>query len=190
MWLAPKTRQKAFILRLLVFGLALIGAAVLVGAGIAWLGAAILPESWREATPVQVPSILLAIGVLVGLRELRGGNRAIPQLGWQVPRHWLKNFWLGACVFGGVMGMGFLTRQVSLLFHLYLLGTFLSMNPVIGAVFGAIFGLTYFGFLLFSTIAWREMTGGGQDEAVSAWARRVQVAAAVASPSIALIPAV
>ena len=189
-WLAPRRRRTAFALRLLAFGVAHVSGAVLAGAGAAWLGASLLPEPWTdEGVPAYVVLVLLGLALWVAVRELRGDRRGIPQLAWQVPRHWLRRFWIGALAFGAIMGMGLFTRQVSLLFHLYLLGAFLTMSPLSGAVVGAVFGLTYFGGLLYATIAWRHVEDGGQDELLTRLGRRVQFVAAVAAPSIALIPA-
>jgi hypothetical protein len=188
-WLAPRQRRKAFSIRLIVFGVAEIAAAVLVAAGLGSLGSALLPESWRsEGLPGYLLLALVIMALGVALRELSGRPRAVPELGWQVPRHWLKRFWTGAGAFGAVMGMGFLTRQVSLLFHLYLLGAFLSMSAIAGAAFGAVFGLTYFGILAYATVAWRNVPGGGQDELLTAFGRRMQLIGALAAPTIALIP--
>ena len=188
-WLAPTHRRPTFVLRLAVFGAAEISAAVVVGAALGWVGASLLPASWSaEGVPWYVVVALGALGLWIALREIRGQGRPVPQIAWQVPRHWLRRFWLGAAMFGAVMGAGFLTRQVSLLFYLYLLGAFLSTGALTGALLGALYGGIYLAVLVYATVAWREVGGGGQDELLVAVGRRMQIVGAVAAPSIAFIP--
>lgn len=169
----PEDMQRTagwYVARLAVFGVSEVLAATGFGAFLGLLGAWLL----ADIEPTLVAAIAGVVGLAVLARETIGHRVPVPQVPWQVPRQWMRAFWGGAVAFGGIMGIGALTRQPSSLFHLYVIACIVSADAKIGAALGGIYGATYLAGFLYGTIAWREETGGGQEDralAMSRWAR-------------------
>ena len=174
-----------YVIRMIAFGLAEVVAAAAFGAALGLLGQVTL----GSAPTAAVTAVAAVLGAAVLLRETIARRVPIPGAHWQVPREWLQPFWGGAAAFGGIMGMGIFTRQPSALFHLYVAACFLSTEAWIGATLGAIYGVTYFGVVVYGTIAWRNEEGGGHDERLLAWSPWVRTVGALAAPLIVAIPA-
>lgn len=95
--------------------------------------------------PVVAAAVTASTATLVLAREVGRAPIPIPQRRWQVPRRWLGRFWMGAFVFGAVMGVGLFTFIPSLVFYLYLLTCLMVGGPGYGAAVGIVYGLVFAG---------------------------------------------
>ncbi len=98
-----------------------------------------------EATHLTGPVSYAIVAVLAGayaLTELGGLRLPVPSSPFRVPRRWLHAGNVGSpLLYGGAMGPGFLTATPYPAYHLWLLLIFVSGDPMIAAVTGALFGL-------------------------------------------------
>lgn len=161
-----------------------LGAAALAGV-LAVLGSRLLP---RGGSAVMIGMSVIVSAIVV--RETVGRAVPIPQVPWQVPRQWLRRYWVGAGVFGGVMGMGIFTRQPSALFFLYLLGCVVSGRFGRGVVWGFVFGGVYLvGLLRAMFITARSAEG---DDVFADWAStvrtRIRWVGVFAAPLVVFLP--
>ena len=110
-----------------------------LGLALGWLGQGIVD---RHAT-VGLDLFLGAVVAYALARELLRPRWPVPQLSWQVPRVWLRRFWLGAAAFGSIMGSGVFTYQPTALFWIYAASLLCLHDPTIGAILGGIYGLSF-----------------------------------------------
>lgn len=134
--------------------------------------------------------IAIATAAMVIAREVLGIPLAIPQRRWQVPREWLRHFWLGSLVFGAIMGVGVLTYTSSSIFYLYLVATLLSGSSMTGALIGAAYGACYSIAVFASTIAWLRIAPADQTLRAFRRGRSAALAGAAIAPLLVLLPVV
>jgi hypothetical protein len=168
--------------RLAVFVMALLVGGAATGTALAAFGRWLSPPLW-----LSVP-VLLGVGLAVLVRETKRQRWWLPELPWQVPRHWLAHRWLGAAAFGSIMGAGVFTRQVSGLFHIYVLGCVAWADPLAGAITGLVFASAY--ALGFADVMVRSREGS--PVMINDIAVRLGMTAstyvALAAPLVALLP--
>jgi hypothetical protein len=179
-WLAPQSERRRAILRAIAFVLG-----VLVGSLVFGFVLGLAGDAFFDGPMATV--ILVAVTVVTVVVEVAWRSAYVPQFRWQVPRHWLLSRWRGYLVFGVVMGAGAFTRQPSILYYLYPLACLASGSPLLGAVFGGVYGLTFAGLFVYGTIVWRNGPAGGRGDRALALQRYARVVAAVAAPSVVIM---
>lgn len=111
-------------------------AATTTGLALALLGS-------RAGVPQASGVLAISLVALVySLRELGVLRLPVPSSWWQVPRGWVRgDRYASTAVFGGLLGLGFLTRVPFFTFHVLLAVEAVSGRPAGSALLGAIFGL-------------------------------------------------
>lgn len=171
-------RRGRFKARVAVFiaAAALGGAAV--GLALGSLGEEIATAHLGAAGATAGLDLLLCVVVAYALaRELRRPHWPVPQLSWQVPRVWMRRFWLGAIAFGSIMGSGLFTYQPTALFWIYAMSLLSLHNPSLGAILGGTYGVAFsvgtnvYGYL------WRMGAPGSQYDRAQDLLARIHLAA-------------
>lgn len=182
--LAGTIYKRKFAARLAVFIGCVIGSATGLALILSIIGGAVVHRDigvW----------ILLGVGVIfVVFREALFQHLPIPQRTWQLPRYWLRAFWRGAALFGGVMGAGIFTFTPSALFYVYLAGCMLTANLRYAALMGLSYGLWFGGGVVYATMSWHDAEAGGQAARARTVLRRARLAGLPAVPLLLLFPSV
>ena len=181
MWVAGE-RTQAFVGRIGVFCVG-----VLTGAsGIAFAAHAAGSSVWRSVST----TLIVAVALVSALHEGSRRKVRLPDLGWQVPREWMRHFWAGAFAFGAIMGAGVFTRTLSMTFYLYLVLCAFSATAGVALAMGLAYGGTYVAAFLAGTIAWRSAAAGAHADGmirIASALRPVVVLSAVVAALVAAL---
>jgi len=169
-----KTRLR---LRAVVFGGATIAGAAAVGTLLGWSASSLVLHSAFSA-------VLALIAVALAVVQLLRPRLRLSFSRWQVPREWMRHFWLGATTFGLVMGAGIFTRTPSAVYYVYIAGCAMSGSAAMGLVFGVAYGMTYAVALPVAARLWRDSPPGGQADRAQVLLRRAHLAGTAAAPIV------
>jgi hypothetical protein len=120
--------------------------------------------------------------IMLGLLQRAGREGVLPSVKFAVPAEWVRTGGAQAgCLWGLVLGPGFLTYQTGVLFHAYAVGLLLTDSWIHGVTVGAVFGLVRTGFPILPPVRQRilEWTGSRQGRGTLLTARIRAMATAV-----------
>jgi cytochrome c biogenesis protein CcdA len=175
-------RRWRLVVRALVFAVGAIASSAAFGALLGKAGAVV-----AEVPHASLVIAVIAVAAVLG-REVLALPIPIPQRRWQVPREWLRHFWLGSFLFGAIMGLGFLTYTSSMIYYLYLTASLLLGSALYGSLIGAAYGATFSLAVFMSTAIWLRLAPAEQTAKALARGRRAAAFGAITSPLLVLLP--
>ena len=120
-------------------------AVVLTSGTISAIGVGATLGAAGQVARIPLTAAVPALGILTALYSLREVgvlNLPLPTSNWQVPGAWVRGGrYVSSARFGGILGLGFLTRAPYPSFFLLLGIEFVSGSWLVGALFGAMFGM-------------------------------------------------